>query len=153
MLIELLGDTDPEIRTRALATLGKINRHPDVIVPAAMPMLKDDQANVRWHAAYALGQFKQDAELAIPALVEQMNDDESPIATFSAMMLRQIDDTIATEERLVQLLSNPIDSNRVRAIDALAELRTPTAFDTLVPRYRNESDPIMRESLARARQR
>jgi HEAT repeat protein len=32
-LIELLDDPNPEVRTRAACTLGKIHRHPDHVVP------------------------------------------------------------------------------------------------------------------------
>jgi len=149
MLVRLLVDRDPEVRTRALATLGKINRNPDVVVPVVIPLLKDEHANVRWHAAFALGQFGDEARRGIQPLTTEMNDDLSPIATFAATMLRQIDPTIETEARLIELLSNPIEQNRDRAIGALADLETPAALDALVRRYRNEDDPKLRDRLAR----
>ncbi|WP_322975322.1 HEAT repeat domain-containing protein [Aporhodopirellula aestuarii] len=149
MLLDLLNDRDSGIRTRALATLGKIKRQPDIVVPALIPLLNDEHANVRWHAAFALGQFGKEAQGGIQSLAAQMNDDLSPIATFAAITLRQIDDTIATEARLIDLLSNPIGQNRDRAMKALVDLETPTALDVLVRRYRNEDDPKLRDRIAR----
>ena len=148
MLISLLDDPDSEIRTRALATLWKINRHPKVVVPAVIPLLDDGHCNVRWHAAYALGRFGEEAQSGIRALRSEMNDDESPNAAFAAMMVRQIDPDIPTEPRLIELLSNPIKQNQERAIRALAELGTPTSIEALVRRYRNENDPKLRTRLA-----
>lgn len=109
------------IRVRALATLGKIHRHPDTIAPALISFLSDENPGIRWHAALALGQFRGDAAAATPALLTQMNDDQSPIAAFSAEMLREIDRAIPNEDRLIDLLSQQEGANRNRAIDTLAD--------------------------------
>ena len=148
LLLDLLQDPDPEIRTRALVALWEIKRKPNVVVPALIRMLGDNDTNVRWQAAYALGEYGEDAREGIPALALQMNDDASPIAAFAAMMIRRIDDTIATEPRLVQLLSNSVGRNRERAIEGLADLATPTALEAIVREYRHETDPKLRDQMA-----
>ncbi len=147
-LIDLLKDPDSQIRTKALSTLGKIKRRPEVIVPAMIPMLNDVHSNVRWHAAFALGQFQAEAKSSIPALMLQFNDDTSPIAAFSADMIRQIDNTIETEPRLAQLLANPLKENRERAVSALSSLATPAALQALIAYYRTVDDPKLRDRLA-----
>ena len=150
LLLELLNDPDLMIRVRALATLGKIHRHPDTIVPALIRFLNDENPGIRWQAACALGQFRGDAAAAVPALLAQMNDDQSPIAAFSAEMLREIDRSICVEDRLIELLSQQEGPNRNRAIDTLADLRTPTARDALVGAFRTETDKKTSHQLAQA---
>lgn len=150
LLLELLNDPDLMIRVRALATLGKIHRHPDTIVPALVRFLNDENPGIRWHAACALGQFRGDAAAAVPALLAQMNDDQSPIAAFSAEMLREIDRSISVEDRLIELLSQQEGPNRNRAIDTLADLRTPTARDALIGAFRTETNENTSHQLALA---
>lgn len=150
LLIELLNDPDLQIRVRALSTLGKIRRHADVIVPALIPFLNDEHPGIRWHAACSLGMFRGDAAAAIPALTAQLNDDESPIAVFSAVILLEIDDTVPIEGRLIELLPQQNMLNRSRAVDALADLGTPTARDALFAAFQTETDQQMRDQLAQA---
>lgn len=138
------------IRVRALATLGKIHRHPDTIVPAFISFLSDENPGIRWHAALALGQFRGDAAAATPALLAQMNDDQSPIAAFSAEMLREIDRAIPIENRLIDLLSQQEGANRNRAIDTLADLGTPTARSARVGAFRGETNKQTSNQLAQA---
>jgi hypothetical protein len=149
-LIELLSDPDQEIRKRALSTLGKMGRKSETIVPAVIPLLDDAHPNVRWHAAFTLSSFGDDAKAAIPALWRQINDDDSPIAAFAAEMLHRIDPSADVLPRLRQLLKNHQKENRGRAIDALAELRSPQAKQALVEAFREEKDPELRERLAGA---
>ena len=149
-LLELLDDQDVEIRARALSALSRIERRADVIVPAIIPHLNSENPGIRWYAASALGNLKHLATTAVPALVEQMNDDQSPIAVFSAITLREIDPTIPTEATLIELLPKQAGINRSRAIDALADLGTPTARDALVRTFQVETNQDVSNQLAHA---
>jgi hypothetical protein len=147
MLIELLRDPKPEIRWRALSTLGKIARHAETIVPAVIPLLKDDHDNVRWHAACALSHFGRDAQAAVPALWEQINDDSSPIAAWAADMLRKIDPNADVEPRLIALLNRGDQKNRERALSALSDIGSARVKTALLDAFRRETDGEFRAKI------
>lgn len=150
-LIELLGDTDQSVRTRATCTLGKIQRHEEKVVPALIPLLQDSVANVRWHAAFALGQFGKKAAAGAAALQQQLMDDSSPIAAFSAEMLLKIEPDADITDRLLSLLRNPIPQNRIRAADALRSISASdeAARTAVRAAYREETDDEVKAAFAR----
>lgn len=150
-LVELLADNDPEVRRRALATLGKMKRHSDVIVPALIPLLHDEVLNNQWHAAFALAQFGTDASEAIPAIESRMMDDDCGVAAFCASMIYRIDPARECTPRVVQLLSNPIKSNREEAIFYLSRHGDEQiAAAALTNAFEAEPDEQLRKKIAQA---
>jgi hypothetical protein len=150
VLIELLQDNDPEIRTRAACALGKIHRDPTRTVPALIPLLEDSHSNVRWHAVLALSMFGGEAQTAMPALQKQIADETSPIGAWSAHMLRKIDPTVDVEPLLIKHLGGKLEVNRQRAANGLAEVGKQRAKDALIDAYARESDKETSEYLAGA---
>jgi len=148
-LMELLNDPDPEVRTRAACTLGKIHRHPDQVVPALIPVLNDETPNVRWHAANALSAFGANAKSAIPALQKQMNDTGSPVAAFCADILHQIEPTMDVEPSLIRMLRNDFHHNRRHAVQTLGRLKSRRAKPALVDAFATEADSEIKDQMAR----
>jgi HEAT repeat protein len=148
-LLELLNDPDPEVRTRAACTLGKIRRHPGQVVPALIPVLNDEVPNVRWHAAFALSQFGQDAKLAIPAFQKQIADRGSPIAAFCADTIQKIEPAVDIEASLIELLRNDLSENRKRAVAALGRLKSSRARPALIDAFAKEPNAEVKDQMAR----
>lgn len=148
-LLILLQDPDPDVRKKVVHTLGQMKRHADRIVPKVIALLKDDDLSVGMHAAIALQQLNTDDPAAIAALKAQMNNDDSPIAGFCAVQLERLDESIDTESRAVELLFSSIPENRYRATEWVLVHKRPGALDALVRAHRIETDPEIREQMAR----
>jgi hypothetical protein len=149
-LIELLENPDPEVRWRALATMGRMARQEDTIVPAIIPLLADVHQNVRWHAAYALGEFGAKASAALPTMHELVERESSPIAAFTVGMIRQIDPSRDYESRLQVFLREGDDKTRDRALESLGGIPTVSrqTEDALLEAFRQSEDELLKGRIA-----
>jgi hypothetical protein len=149
-LIALLNSPSEEVRTRSIATLGRMGRHMETILPALIPRLADESTNVRWHAAFAIGMYGPKAAAAKEALRTQMDDPTSPIAAFSASMLKQIDPSIEVDPILIRFVGNPVLENRKRAVSHLIRAKTTSdeAKAALVEAFGRETDQETRDQMA-----
>ena len=149
-LIELLENSDPEVRWRALATMGRMARQEEAIVPAIIPLLADSHQNVRWHAAYALGEFGAKASAALPAMHELVERESSPIAAFTVGMIRQIDPSRDFESRLQIFLREGDDQTRDRAVESLGGVPKVSrqTEDALLEAFRDSKDESLKTRIA-----
>jgi HEAT repeat protein len=140
-LLELLHDTDEEIRLFSAVMLGGIRD-----ARAAAPLiaaLEDTDVNVRHAAAVSLGQAR--AAGAVPALVRALSDE--PWIQFAAIgALGLIGDPAATPA-VVPLLAD--DMLRGPALEALGRLAGREALPHLVP-HLFDSDPTLRNAAIQA---
>jgi hypothetical protein len=150
LLIELLENPDPEVRWRALATMGRMARQEETIVPAITPLLADHHQNVRWHASDALGQFGPKARAALPAMHDLVERESSPIAAFTVGMIRQIDPSRDYESRLQVFLREGDDKTRDRAIESLGGVATISrqTEDALLEAFRECENESLKKQIA-----
>ena len=76
-LIELLSETDDNLRRNAAAALGELGPKARRSVPALTASLHDPDKKVRYSAATALGQIGAHGETAIPALIDLIKRENS----------------------------------------------------------------------------
>jgi hypothetical protein len=74
VLLDLLSDTDIDVRKQACHALGLTKPPSAQAVPALAQALEDGDPFVRWTAAWALGQYGTVAQPAVPALVRRAKD-------------------------------------------------------------------------------
>jgi hypothetical protein len=147
-LIDLLRDSDLDVRTRAASSLGKIKRQPDVIVPALISALDDEVPNVRWHAAYALRQFGPDAKAAIPALRKAIESSPPAVAIDGMEALKQIDPAAEIEQRLLPYLESEDEDLRLRAVGVLRTHGAAAGKAALVAAFERETKSNIKDIIA-----
>ena len=137
LLLESLGDDDPEVRERAVWGLGR-NRVADAAEPLT-PLLRDDDADVRERTAWALGMLR--AEVGIGPLAEALDDAEPEVAARAAWALGMIRDAAAVNG-LAAALEHPDPDVVAAAAEALGRIRSPTAVDGLVAALRRAEGDV-----------
>ena len=90
MLIQVLDDADPTIRTYATNSLGHIGEPASAAIPALIKVLNDPNDSVRRSAASALGRMGPAAAVASPALVQTLGDPSSIVADVALSTLTKI---------------------------------------------------------------
>jgi hypothetical protein len=149
-LIKLCKDLDPEVRSRAIYTLGCMARQEETVVPAAIRLLDDKDSNVRWHAAFALGDyFGPKSRSALPALQNIIESESSPISAFAAGMAFKIDPSIDVEPRLQEFLRTGDAETRMRAVESLRTISYATTIsksteDALLEAFRDSDESLKR---------
>ncbi|WP_236143100.1 HEAT repeat domain-containing protein [Nostoc sp. CMAA1605] len=141
-LIELLKDSEYNVRHRAAFTLGKIGA--EVAIPSLLELLKDSESIVRSFAAFALG--KIGAEVAIPNLLELLKDSESIVRSCATFALGEIG--AAAIPSLLELLKDSESIVRSSAAFALSKIGAdaiPSLLELL-----KDSESIVRSSAANA---
>jgi HEAT repeat protein len=83
-LIEILKDTNYEVRQHAAHALGRIGSEAKAAVPALIEALKDEDQNVRNNAAWALGNIGVEAKDAVPTIIEILRKAEDEKVIWNA---------------------------------------------------------------------
>jgi HEAT repeat protein len=97
-LLQKLPDTNGEVRSQIITTLGEIHAQPDQVVPVLINYLNDSNKKVRAYSALALSYYGTDAKPAVPALFDLLNDKDTRFsATFA---LKRIDPEAAAKAGL-----------------------------------------------------
>jgi len=73
-LMEMLTNSNPQIRCRAAMALGMMGKQAEPAVPALVGMLHDPDRNTRREAADALGWISRQLDIVIPALIQAFGD-------------------------------------------------------------------------------
>jgi HEAT repeat protein len=124
-LIELLSDSQPDLRMHAALALGKVGD--PVAVPALIAALDDEEPNVRFHAIEALGDIG--AGDAVDKLVEIARSGDFFLAFPAVAALGRTDDP-----RVGAALTSVVDHDLLRSavVDTLAQIGDEDAVAPLV---------------------
>jgi HEAT repeat protein len=88
-LMQAAQGSDPAVREKALASLGKIHSEPDKVIPFLTKYLDDD--NLDDEAATALGEFGSLAKPAIPKIIPLLHAPDDDAQAAAAQALKKID--------------------------------------------------------------
>lgn len=124
ILVEALGNEDPEMRFNAARTLGKIGEPAKEAVPRLLTMLESEKhPKVREHLAEALGDIGPSARAGVPALVALLKDPTPRVRRDAARSLGQIGDASAVSA-LEGLTKDPDGDVRQAVERAIRILKT-----------------------------
>ena len=90
-LIQLLRHTNSEIRMMTALNLNRVDKRPDLIVPALAAALADPEPEVRSLAAHSLGEMGTNAQAALPALLLLMSSTNDSVASAASNAVLYID--------------------------------------------------------------
>jgi HEAT repeat protein len=121
-LIEMLGSSDPKLRSRAAATLWGLGPSAAGAVPALAKALGDASVEVRRSAATALGGVGADAAPAVPALSAALKDSDNDVRQFSAKALGAIGPLAKAALPALQALSRH-EGLRETAVEAMRKIQ------------------------------
>ncbi|QDU94691.1 PVC-type heme-binding CxxCH protein [Lignipirellula cremea] len=140
VLIELLQDSDEEVRAQAAKVAGDLRL--EQAVEPLIGALADESLRVRYFAAQAIG--KLSAKKAAPAVLAMLveNADVDPIVRHGGVMALT---GIADQEKLLAAASHPHRSARLGALLALRRLGSPD-----IARFLQDPDPLLVLEAARA---
>jgi len=153
-LVVLFKDPKPEVRKRAVYTVGYIPQQAETTVPAIIQLLQDPDLGVRDHAAMALGQLGTKARSALPALREVLNRELSLVAARSAGSIFQIDPSIDVEPRLQELLRNGDRTTQFFTTQAMwfmvqKKAVSQATVDAVLEAYRAQEDEASKQPYAK----
>jgi HEAT repeat protein len=108
-LINLLGDKERSLRSRAAATLTRLSEsHPGRLIrhiEALREGLRDDSAYVRWHLLYTLGRiisrFPRRASCSLSDLKARLGDEDKVVRRFACRGMEMV---AASHPQLVHAL-------------------------------------------------
>ncbi|HVG71997.1 MAG TPA: HEAT repeat domain-containing protein [Vicinamibacterales bacterium] len=132
-LVDLLSDTDANLRMHAALALGQLRSH--AAVPALINALEDRDANVRFHAIEALGNLAASDAVEPLAAIAASGDFFLAFAAIDA--LRQADDARVTP-RLCGMLGD--QSLRPAVVDTLGSLGDEDCVAPLVALLGDDAD-------------
>ena len=124
-LIELLTNSDPDVREAATIALGAIKPEPEQAVLPLVQRINDTDGWVRFEAIRAIGQIHRKPELAVPALIGNLQSSNPQPAAMAALAEFEEGAKSATPI-LLAFLDNPIENFRTWATNALKRI-DPTA--------------------------
>ncbi|MFZ0785702.1 MAG: M1 family aminopeptidase [Candidatus Acidiferrales bacterium] len=140
------GETAPD-RAEAALALGGDRDDPSAVTALGDAALHDPFWGIRVEALHALGRTGgEDAESHVLAV---LNDEKEPwVRDVAARVLGDFKDDRSLPARLAQVVSNdPAYTVRAAAIESLAALRAPNAYDILAASVKTESpDDILRRA-------
>src|ERR1044071_8506973 len=84
-LIELLANSEPDVRVAAASALGAIKPEPEQAVLALVRCITDTNEWVCYYAIYAIGDIHRKPELAVPALIRNLQSSNPFPATMGAL--------------------------------------------------------------------
>ncbi len=120
-LLEALGDSVNLVRVQAAAALGHLKD--TLTLPNLIQALDDEYYGVRFAAAGSLAKFDSPA---VPYLLKLLNSDAPMVRQLSAEALGKIRSRAAVP-RLSRMLKSKLWSDRLAALEALAQIDSPAA--------------------------
>lgn len=121
-LVEMLGNPDPKLRSRAAATLWGLGPSAAGAVGALAKALADPVVEVRRSAATALSGIGAEAAPAVPALRTALKDSDNDVRQFSAKALGAIGPAAKAALPELQALSRK-DGLRETATEAMRKIQ------------------------------
>ena len=126
-LIELLDDSDSDVRSSAAYALGNIGS--DKATNSLTKALEDSDWGVQFSAAYALGNIGSDK--ATDSLIKALDDSDSDVRSTAADALGKIGSDKATDS-LIKALDDSDRNVRSTAAEALGKIGNDKATDSLI---------------------
>ena len=121
-LVVALDHKDDVVRWEAAEALAKVGPPARDAVPALCKALKEGDEFLREDAATALGRIGPDAKAATDDLAKTLKDKETRVRVAAAVALWHISRRQAAIPALVKILQSPMEWERDRAVNALAEI-------------------------------
>jgi HEAT repeat protein len=143
-LLQLIEDSNSDVRWRAAEALGKID--PEKAIPGLLQLIEDSNSYVRWRAAEALG--KIGSEKAVPGLLQLIEDSDLYVRWRAAEALGKIDPEKAIPG-LLQLIEDSNSYVRRNAAEALGKIGSEKAVPGLLQLI-EDSDLYVRWRVAEA---
>jgi len=148
LLIEQLGDPDPQVRCAAIEALADEPGDAAVTVPSLERVLADTDTSVRLSAAVALQKIDADNQSFPPVLIESLEAGHAPLFLEIGRMGQDAEWAVPT---LVKLLSDQQPQIRGLAAQALGEIGVADASVTAALERRQRDDaPAVRRATERA---
>ena len=97
LLIAALTNSDDRVVGVVASALGRIQRQPDVCVPALIPLLDSPNPITRQRSMMALGPFGGAATSAVPAMIRCLADSHLSARRLATNSLKQIDPEAAAK--------------------------------------------------------
>ena len=88
------------VRNAAAVTLGSLQKHKDIAIPALTAALQDKDAWVRLGVAQSLWQLRPGERRVVPVLIDLLKETDPDVRNGAAATLRSIDPTAAKKARL-----------------------------------------------------
>ncbi len=143
LVVELLSDANPAVRTQAMMTMQRFGA---AAVPTILPQLDHADHRVRRAACHALGLLGPSAKEAVPKLTTLLKDADAEVRQESLATLGRMGVAAATATpALLELTHDKSASVRAAGLKALGEiladpkLARPAAVDAL-----EDDDPLVR---------
>jgi HEAT repeat protein len=131
VLLALLADPEPTVRTTAAQALGKIAA-PDAVAPL-LRSLDDADPAVRAMSAWALGRFGEDVlDQAGLELARRLDDPSPAVKQAAAQALGAVGGTQAIVELVIERLHGADVATRRAAVQALTWLESGSAHHALL---------------------
>jgi HEAT repeat protein len=151
-LMEMLTNSNPQIRCRAAMALGMMGKPAEPAVPALAELLRDPDRNTRREAADALGCIGQQPDFVIPALINAFDDKDVESAAIGSLgaLGERATNAIPALLALFQSEYNSLDQTRGQyRIEEIALALNKISSDTtrkevmplLIYRIRNPNSP------------
>jgi HEAT repeat protein len=122
-LITLLKNSNPEVRTYAVKTLGYMGNSAKNTVQQVLDLLQDHDSNVRYSSVKALGEIGDLTQLEIPYLFPLLQDSDSMVRMMAIHILGYREEFASlTIRQLIPLLKESDVNDRVYAHVALKRL-------------------------------
>jgi len=119
LLVQSLQSTNAEDRQSAVAALGGIASHPEIVIPALLDCLNDPVPGVRRGAIDSLCKFKSAKAQIVPRLLACVSDGDNNVWLGAAFGLQDI---LSSDEKktllvpaLIQSLNSPVEVIRENA--------------------------------------
>lgn len=124
LLKDLVDIYNPDVRTTAATTLGKLGQAISEVIDALLRTLDDEFPSVRAAAAGALGELQLASPEIIQKLLRILNDREKTVCIATIGALGKLKQTsLEVFQGLINLLDNPDKDICAAAVDGLNQLR------------------------------
>lgn len=146
-LMEVLEDSNPNLRARSVEALGLIGVKAKEVVPALTQALKDSDDDVRAKASEALGAFGAEAESAVASLTEALEDRIPVVRANAASSLGAIGPrAIAALPVLIEKLNDRVEIVGEAIARALGRI-SPEAAPSLLGALADKNSFVPRQAI------
>jgi HEAT repeat protein len=172
-LLELVEDSDSDVRWRVADALGKIGS--EVAISRLLKLVEHSNSDVRWSVADALGNISSEAaiegllklvedsdydvrwsvanslgkigdEKAIPGLLKLVEDSNTSLRSRAAHILGKIGNKAAIEEGLLKLVEHSDSDVRWSAAEALGKMGNKPAIEGFLKLVENSDSDVRRRA-------